>query len=747
MSMTNQLGDDVLALSSHLGLGTLQRELGDYEAAADHFAAAVECGRRLNYRDGQAAARLSLASVRTAQGEYQSAVAECDAALQLWMSVSDSEGQAKALRLRGDIYATQRDFRTAAAVWEDARELFGSISDPRSQADMLARLSVAYEELGDELRALSDLQLAKQIYRAAFEREGEARVSQRIAGKLRNAGDYSGAMLEYTEAIDAYEQIRLDQQRPETRHAISNKSVLLYQEIVDFRLEQGARVEAWHWAQRAKARSLLDLLGAARPRLDTGEATALYASWRESLIRLARLEQVVRISEANYATATVRLRGDFGGTMDDASASELLQARKHERQLRDELLRQVDRGRELIKYVVPDPATVLNNLRQLVGLRATKHADDHPTVRPLLVESFWLDSGRMVIFLIPLWLEQGSEFPRVFSRISETDATWLRVRANTIQQDARDGSVDRGGLERSEAQRRHAEHASQMFSDLPRQTWDVFFASAADLLNELQPTDLVIVPHAVMNAFPLHAAMMPSGELLLERCNISYLPNAALASILLSQSSALHCGSMSVVLGPPDQRLPGGSAEAHIIAKQLEVAQFGQPYSVDRMRVDVLRTRAFSMPVVHLVTHSRFEDQDYLASFIEFHGADRLTLMDLISDGSLDFRGTQLVYLSSCEAGLSPGDRTDELPGLVWSFFAAGAESVLAGLWAVDGVAATIMAMRCYGYLQAGEPIRVAYRSAVLDVRREFPNPFFWAPFVLTGNGFRKIDVVDQSQA
>jgi CHAT domain-containing protein len=146
--------------------------------------------------------------------------------------------------------------------------------------------------------------------------------------------------------------------------------------------------------------------------------------------------------------------------------------------------------------------------------------------------------------------------------------------------------------------------------------------------------------------------------------------------------------------------------------------------------------------LAHLATHSGFNEQDYLDSWVQFH-REWLTVARLISDEELDFSGMRLFYLSSCESGKSElGVIGDELQGLVWSLFYAGARAVMASLWPVDDTAAYYMAHRFYyHYLENGQPLAKAHHMAINDLRRDYQNkfpdnPYFWAPFVLYGDGW-----------
>jgi CHAT domain-containing protein len=94
-----------------------------------------------------------------------------------------------------------------------------------------------------------------------------------------------------------------------------------------------------------------------------------------------------------------------------------------------------------------------------------------------------------------------------------------------------------------------------------------------------------------------------------------------------------------------------------------------------------------------------------------------------------------LVTLSACDTGVSQVAPGDELLGLARGFFYAGATSLLVSLWAVNDLSTATLMERFYHRLQAGYPKAAALRLSILDVKRDSPHPYHWAPFILMGNG------------
>lgn len=91
----------------------------------------------------------------------------------------------------------------------------------------------------------------------------------------------------------------------------------------------------------------------------------------------------------------------------------------------------------------------------------------------------------------------------------------------------------------------------------------------------------------------------------------------------------------------------------------------------------------------------------------------------------------EFLNLSACETGLSVLNKGDGMSGLTRSCIIAGAEHVGATLWEVNDEATCLFQISLYKYIKRGLPYATAYQKAKADLRKKYPNPMYWAPFVL----------------
>jgi tetratricopeptide (TPR) repeat protein/CHAT domain-containing protein len=118
-----------------------------------------------------------------------------------------------------------------------------------------------------------------------------------------------------------------------------------------------------------------------------------------------------------------------------------------------------------------------------------------------------------------------------------------------------------------------------------------------------------------------------------------------------------------------------------------------------------------------------------------------LTLQDLFEHWGGKLDGTELVVLSACDSqGIDKGGTnavTDEgVYGLPWGFWYAGSPAVVASLWEVQDSSTAKLMEQFYRDLQSpsAKTKLAAFTAARKQLKREYPEPFFWAPFIYLGD-------------
>jgi tetratricopeptide (TPR) repeat protein len=95
----------------------------------------------------------------------------------------------------------------------------------------------------------------------------------------------------------------------------------------------------------------------------------------------------------------------------------------------------------------------------------------------------------------------------------------------------------------------------------------------------------------------------------------------------------------------------------------------------------------------------------------------------------------EMVVLSACVTGRGMVMEGEGVVNFSRSFQHAGAQSVLVSLWEVASLEAVEFMTRFYGHLKEGKPREEALQLARRAIKAKYPQPFFWAVFILHGEG------------
>jgi CHAT domain-containing protein len=199
-------------------------------------------------------------------------------------------------------------------------------------------------------------------------------------------------------------------------------------------------------------------------------------------------------------------------------------------------------------------------------------------------------------------------------------------------------------------------------------------------------------------------------------------------------------------------RLPGTRAEVltsrALLGAAADRAILGADFTIPALRRQPLN----QFRVVHLATHallpgelSCLTEPSIVAS--PPSGAPSADPAFLKASEVLDLKmDADLVILSACNTGGPGGEGGGEaLSGLARAFFYAGARGLMVTHWAVDDAAAALTVADTLRRQQGGASSSASLRGAQLLILDEagrnlpsaFAHPYYWAPFVLIGDGRR----------
>lgn len=95
----------------------------------------------------------------------------------------------------------------------------------------------------------------------------------------------------------------------------------------------------------------------------------------------------------------------------------------------------------------------------------------------------------------------------------------------------------------------------------------------------------------------------------------------------------------------------------------------------------------------------------------------------------------EMVVLSACMTGYGSALEGEGVVNFARAFHQAGARSVVVSLWEVASEETGEYMKRFYHHLRAGKSKTEALALSRKEMRALYPHPFFWAPFILHGEG------------
>ncbi len=189
----------------------------------------------------------------------------------------------------------------------------------------------------------------------------------------------------------------------------------------------------------------------------------------------------------------------------------------------------------------------------------------------------------------------------------------------------------------------------------------------------------------------------------------------------------------------PPPPLPGTRAEATEIAALYNTAPALGAAATEGLVRDGLK----NCDIVHIATHGYVNNDHPLASGLLLTRPKRQVATTNEDGGLLAWEvaeqvraRAQLVVLSACETGLGRSLRAEGVDGLVRAFSIAGVPSIVSSLWRVDDTSTARLMAGFHKKVRAGVSYDEALRLAMLSIQanEETAEPYFWAPFFLSGD-------------
>lgn len=732
LPLSRELGDAHLEETTLTDLARAYLYLGDSDRALDYNAQALKIQRRIGDKRGEAVALSNLAASYEYTGERQKALDSYRQALPLAREASDRAVEANLLDSICTVLLGRGEAPAALPDCERALALSRDLGDRQREAISLVNAGSVYLALGQREKAMQALRAGRDQLSAIGDRLHESKALFGLAKLAAAGGDWQAALHELDSALEIDETLRAEMIGSELRYSYFSTVLGQYELRIDVLMhlhrlhpKLGCDVQAFETSERARARSLLDLLseaaGAVREGVDT---------------ELLRKERIVRALLRAKAERQIRFLADKDAARVAATEADIRSLTTQYRELEERVLAESPR---YAAFFEPQPLTLAELQRGYLDANT------------LLLE-YSLGTERSFV-----WAVTGTTF-RSFELPGRSAIDGLARRAYA------ELSGKGGGPQ-----------ADSSLVELSRTVLD----PVAALLGSRR---LLVVTEGALQYVPFSALPSPRtpGTPLIVGNEVVSLPSAStIAFIRRGMEKGRRANGTVAMLADPvfsvdDPRLASPKSGSTLRAQPVTAgnavrgAPEPRPAEFDRLP----STRREAEAILSLVSErSRFSALDFDASLATATSGvlSRYRFVHLASHGVLnsvhpelsgivlslvDRAGhpqngllqttdifnlnlhAELVVMSACRTALGAEVRGEGLVGLTRAFLYAGSPRVVASLWTVPDLSTAELMARFYRFMLVdGLRPAAALRRAQVSIWNEgrWARPYYWAAFTLQG--------------
>ncbi|MFQ5481454.1 MAG: CHAT domain-containing protein, partial [Nitrospinaceae bacterium] len=489
---------------------------------------------------------------------------------------------------------------------------------------------------------------------------------------LEKTGRRAAAVKAYQQAVKIVDAMRAAIKVEEFQNGFLTDKQDVYKELILLLLESGRVKDAFEYAERAKARSFIDLLGNQKISLKDDVSQKLYD-------RLVKAKQDIRRTEE-------RLAQTEGAAAVQAVRKELVQARNR---YGDLLVEAKQESPQISNFISVDSIT-LDRLQALLEKEVA------------LIE--YLVTPRELV----AWVVTRDGIDAVRTPLLEAD---LETKVRDI--------------------RRRMQTLAPL-DKLSMELYDLLFRPLEPLIAGQRV--LGIVPHGHLHYLSF-ASLHDGQAYLIERHPLFFAPSASVLEYTFSRQRPSGGPVRVLAMGNPDlgslnYDLPLAELEAASIRWD-----FPQVTILTRERATEswLKEHIGEFQIIHIASHGEFDPVNPLFSSLKLTKDDKADGNFEVNEVfSLNIQA-DLVTLSACQTGLGKITGGDELVGLNRAFIYAGTHAIISSLWRVSDITTAVLIKHFFrNYVRQNKS--ESLRKAQLLVKRLYPHPAYWSGFALTGD-------------
>ncbi|HJQ70799.1 MAG TPA: CHAT domain-containing tetratricopeptide repeat protein [Blastocatellia bacterium] len=755
------------------GIGTVYSQLGETRTALEYFDKALSLRRSFGDKRGQAFTLSSMGVAHYGLGDITKALEYYDQSLPLMRAIGDKYGEAYVLTYIGMAHLRSGKFENAKDYFDQALRLNQAVGDRVGEASSLRNLGSTYLNLKEYEKAMEYLSPALKTSRAIGDRSREAVILSDIARVERERNRLGEAIDQIEASLAIIESTRQAITSQELRASYMTTKRRSYEFYIDLLMQMhkdhpsaGHQAMALRASERARARSLLDMLTEARADIRQGADPVL-------LERERSLQQQLSIKSERL---TKLLGGKHTEEQEGAARKELEALLADYKEVQAQIRANSPRYAVLTQ---PQPLSV-NEIQQQVL--------DEDT---LLLE-YSLGEERSYLWAVSATAISGFELPKradiepLARRVYEL----LTARNRQIKFETPDRRRDRIAKADADYHEAASELSKMLLGPVNAQMKNRRLLVVADGILKYIPFAALPSPEEVIRA--THPRSTP----LIATHEVVSLPSASALGVLRKEIAGNQpAPKIAAVLADPvfdkgDERVkisrsktspaeetarPGdrrvdakipesdltrsvrdfGAAAGELFFPRLpstrreaEAIMALAPPANSRKAVDFAASKANARDAVlsqykyiHFATHALInsthpELSGIVLSLVDEQGADQDGFLLLHEIYNLKLPA-EMVVLSSCRTGLGKEIKGEGLVGLARGFMYAGTARVVVSLWDINDESTAELMSRLYQGLLGKQRLRpaAALRAAQLSVWKSgrWQAPYYWAGFVLEG--------------
>ena len=769
LSLSRADGETLLEGQIIHNIAMIYSNLGDEDRALRYFNRSLDLSRKMLDRQWEAHILHHIGEIYLSSGNASQALPYLDQALKLSRAVKDRLGEATTLDYLGTLFSMSGDKTKALDYYAAALQSRRDSGYALGEAQTLRHIASVHQSMGDEGTALQFYNQSLQISQSIGDRREEASALLDIANLKRQGGNLVESRTHLESALGLIEPLRSQVRSEELRASYVSQVMSYYEAYVDVLMQlhkahPNDRLQelALEVNERARARSLLDILTEARANIREGVSPPLLDE-EQSLQHLlaAKSERRLRLLSSEHSNAQIV---GINEELESLSARlDLVQAK----------IRSISPGYAALTEPAPLSAAKIQEL----------------TDSGTLLLEYALGQKRSYVWAVSQHAVTSFELPgrpEIEARVHRL-LTLLTTRNRT------------SAAETPQKQRARVAEADHQYPEAAFALSRMLLAPIGDALQKGQR--LALVTDGALQYVPFAALPVPRPapangtqtgdryEPLVLNHEIVELPSASVLEVLQAQTRARPAPRQVAMFADPvfstqDSRvLPKNSQERECRQQMRLTADqppLGDGSSLNQTAVergmslsrllfsgeeadavlalvaaeDRLDARGFLANVetatnprlglyriLHFSTHGvvdsrRPEQSGLILSLFDECGRPRSGFLGLTAIYNLRLNA-DLVVLSACNTALGREISGEGLVGMVRGFMYAGAPRVLASLWDVDDASTADLMARFYrAMFKQGLRPAAALRAAQIEMWRqdEWKMPFYWAGFVIQGD-------------